>query len=161
MPGGHFLCNETKEAKFTSVPLRRHKVRYAPAPWTGAIRPLPCVGSSGKSPACFGCSVVNALPTPPLRYQLFPGVGYFRFIRKKERLLLLSRLVRSENRFKSPLRSGAGTKFISFRSSKRGPSTPFPCPRFSEKSPACFACSVGKRPHNGSTALATFFGMLR
>ena len=105
MPGGHFLWNEPKEAKFTSVPLRRHKVRYAPAPCTGAIRPLPCVGSSGKSHACFGCSVVNALPTPPLRYQLFPGVGYFRFIRKKERLLLLPRLVRSENRFKSPLRS--------------------------------------------------------
>ena len=83
MPGGHFLCNETKEAKFTSVPLRRHKVRYAPAPWAGAIRPLPCVGSSGKSHACFGCSVVNALPTPPLRYQLFPGVGYFRFKGKK------------------------------------------------------------------------------
>ena len=81
--------------------------------------------------------VVNALPTPPLRYQLFPGVGYFHFM-----LFLLPRLVRLENRFKSPLRSGAGTKFISFRSSKRGPSTPFPCPRFSEKSPACFACSV-------------------
>ena len=80
---------------------------------------------------------------------------------KALRLPLFPRPVRSENRFKSPLRSGAGTKFISFRSSKRGPSTPFPCPRFSEKSPACFACSVGKRPHNGSTALATFFGMLR
>ena len=46
---------------------RRRKVRYAPVPCTGTIRPLPCVCSSGKSHACSGCSVVNALPTPPLR----------------------------------------------------------------------------------------------
>ena len=83
MPGGHFLCNETKEAKFTSVPLRRHKVRYAPAPCTGAIRPLPCVGSSGKSHACFGCSVGKRPPDASAALATFPGRWLFPFYKEK------------------------------------------------------------------------------
>ncbi len=35
------------------------------------VRPLPCFSSFTKSHARFVCSVVNALPTPLCRYQLF------------------------------------------------------------------------------------------
>ena len=65
-----------------------------------------------KVPLASAAWLVNAFPTPSLRYQLFPGVGYFHFIRKKERLLLLPRPVRSENRFKSPLHFSTKTKFL-------------------------------------------------
>ena len=65
-----------------------------------------------KVPLASAAWLVNAFPTPPLRYQLFPGVGYFHFIRKKERLLLLPRPVRSENHFKSSLSFGTKTKFL-------------------------------------------------
>ena len=37
----------------------------------------------GKVTLASAARLVNALPTPPLRYQLFPGVGYFRFKGKK------------------------------------------------------------------------------
>ena len=47
---------------------------FLPAAQKSAIRPLPCSSSSAKRPACCGCSVVNALPTPPQRYHLFAGI---------------------------------------------------------------------------------------
>ena len=69
--------------------------------------------------------LTSALTTAPLRYQLFPGVGYFHSIRKKERLLLLSHLVRSENRFKSPLDFGANeNSFWNMEGKYLGPAQP-------------------------------------